>query len=147
MIADFVRDLGPWAWWVFGILLAIVEILAPGTFFIWFAIAALLTGIVAFAVDLGWQGEVLVFVALAAASALVGRRLYGRLKPTAETNLNDRVARMVGRTAVLDTAIVNGSGHVRLDDTQWRVEGPEMPAGARVRIVGYRDGRLQVEAA
>jgi membrane protein implicated in regulation of membrane protease activity len=147
MIADFVELMGAWSWWLLGLLLAIVEIFAPGTFFVWFAVAAIITGAIALLLDLSWQYEILIFVMLAAATALVGRTIYGRTGPPADTRLNDRVARMVGRIGTLDTAIVNGSGHVRLDDSRWRVEGPDMAAGARVRIVGYREGRLQVEAA
>ncbi len=35
MIAQIVDLLGPWLWWVVGLLLAGVEILAPGSFFVW----------------------------------------------------------------------------------------------------------------
>ena len=146
MIQTAISFLGPWTWWVLGILLAIVEIFAPGTFFIWFAIAALVTGTLALTVTMAWQVQALVFVGLAVALALVGRRVYGRADPKAESALNDRVARLVGRSGVLDTALADGTGHMRIDDTQWRVEGPDLPAGTRVRITGFRDGRLQVAA-
>jgi membrane protein implicated in regulation of membrane protease activity len=145
--AEIAAILGPWSWWVLGLVLAMVEVLAPGTFFIWFAVAAILTGTVALMVDLGWQAEILLFVALAVVAALAGRRIYGRSRPAEENRLNDRAARQVGRLAVLDTAIAEGTGHIRLDDTRWRVEGPDLPAGAKVRIVAFRDGRLQVEPA
>jgi inner membrane protein len=145
LFAQMIAFLGPWSWWVLGLLLAVVEIVAPGTFFIWFAVAAILTGIIALLVDLSWQWEVLLFVALAVCSALVGRFVYGRTMPNRDANMNERTARQVGRLATLETAIVNGSGHIRLDDTTWRVEGPDLSAGAQVRIVGYRDGRFQVE--
>ena len=79
--------------------------------------------------------------------AVVGRRFYGRAAHESDDKTNDRLARQVGRVAVVDTAIVGGTGHIRLDDTVWRAEGPELPAGATVRIVGSRDGRFIVEAA
>ena len=37
--------LGPWTWIAVGVVLAILEILLPGTFLIWFALAALVVGI------------------------------------------------------------------------------------------------------
>jgi inner membrane protein len=98
-------------------------------------------------VVLGWQAQVVVFVVLAVAAVLLGRRFYGRAGTDADGLANDRSARQVGRTAVLDTAITEGTGHIRLDDTIWRAEGPDLPAGARVRIAGYRNGRFQVVAA
>jgi membrane protein implicated in regulation of membrane protease activity len=147
MFAQAVAMLGPWTWWVVGLLLAAVEIFAPGSFFVWFAVAAILTGTVALFVDIAWQWELVLFVAFAVGAVLVGRRFYGSTSRETEERLNDRVARQIGRLATLETAISGGSGHIRLDDSQWRVEGPDMPAGRQVRIVGFRDGRLQVEPA
>ena len=60
---------GPWTWWVVGSLLAFVEVVLPGTFFIWFAIAAILTGTIALFFDIGWQFELLLFVVFAIAAA------------------------------------------------------------------------------
>jgi membrane protein implicated in regulation of membrane protease activity len=147
MIAQIVDMLGPWLWWVVGLLLAGIEILAPGSFFVWFAVAAILTGTVALFVDIGWQWQAVLFVAFAVVAVLAGRKVYGTADRDSDERLNDRVARQIGRLATLETAIVDGSGHIRLDDSQWRVEGPELPAGRQVRIVGFRDGRLQVEPA
>ncbi len=145
IFGQVVEFLGPWTWWVFGLLLAGLELVVPGTFFLWFAVAAIVTGTVALMVDVGWQVEMLIFIAVAAVTVFVGRRLYGRAKPDSELQLNDRLARQVGRRATLETAIVDGSGHIRLDDTLWRVSGPALPAGSQVTIVGLRDGRLLVE--
>lgn len=146
--AKVIEILGPWSWWVLGLVLAILEVLVPGSFLIWFSVAAILVGTLAMFVDISWQVELVLFVVLAVAAVLVGRRFYGGAGRTTEgTQLNDRVARQIGRVATLDTAISGGSGHVRIDDSLWRVEGPELPAGSRVRITGIRDGRLQVEPA
>jgi membrane protein implicated in regulation of membrane protease activity len=145
MFAELVEMLGPWTWWVVGLLLAGVEIVAPGSFFVWFAVAAILTGTVALFVDIAWQWELVLFVVFAVTAVLVGRKFYGAAGKEPDVRLNDRVGRQIGRIATLETPIVDGSGHIRLDDTQWRVEGPELPAGRQVRIVGVRDGRLQVE--
>lgn len=145
MFSDLISFFGPWSWWVLGLLLATLEIVVPGTFFLWFAVAAILTGTLALAVDLSWQVQTLVFVVLAAASALIGRRVFGRSQPEPESRLNDRLAGYVGRKATLETAIVDGTGHIRLDDTLWRVAGPPLPAGSQVTIVGQREGRLTVE--
>ncbi len=44
MIHRIVAELGPWAWWVLGIVLLILEVLLPGVFLIWIGIAAIITG-------------------------------------------------------------------------------------------------------
>jgi membrane protein implicated in regulation of membrane protease activity len=46
----------------------------------------------------------------------------------------------------LDRPIVDGVGAVRIDDTVWRVNGPDCPAGSRVRVARANGADLLVEA-
>lgn len=137
--------LGPWSWLLLALLLAGIEVVVPGTFFIWFGAAALVVGLLALAVSLSWQVELVLFVLLSAAAVLIGRRFYGRAAKEGDGFANDRLGRQIGRLAVVDRAFEGGSGHIRLDDTIWRADGPDLPTGARVRITGHRDGRFVVE--
>jgi membrane protein implicated in regulation of membrane protease activity len=41
---------------------------------------------------------------------------------------------------------VNGRGSIHSGDTIWRVEGPELPKGARIKVVGADGTLLQVES-
>ena len=144
-IEGLVVSLGPWSWLVLALVLAGIEVVAPGTFFIWFGAAALVVGLLALAVAMSWQVELVLFVVLSAVAVLIGRRFYGRASKEGDGFANDRLGRQVGRFAVVDRAIEGGSGHIRLDDTVWRADGPDLPVGARVRITGHRDGRFLVE--
>ena len=56
-------------------------------------------------------------------------------------------ALLVGRVCTLEKPIVDGSGTVRIDDTIWRVAGPDAPAGSRVRIVHADGASLTVAVA
>lgn len=60
-------------------------------------------------------------------------------------DLNARGARHIGRIVVLEQGIDAGRGRVRIGDSWWSVEGPEMPAGAKVRIIAVRGAVLVVE--
>lgn len=64
-----------------------------------------------------------------------------------DPDLNRRGSQYVGRVAPLIEDIEAGRGKIRLGDTVWSVEGPEMPVGASVRIVGSKGAVLKVEAA
>jgi len=46
----------------------------------------------------------------------------------------------------IDEPIVNGVGTVRIDDTVWRVSGPDCPAGSRVKVASADGANLMVEA-
>jgi len=79
----------------------------------------------------------------------VGKRVTDarRDEETDEPLLNRRADQLVGRTAVLEEPILDGYGRIRLGDTTWRVAGPDLPAGTRVRVISAKGGELQVEAA
>lgn len=152
MIGSVLEELGPWSWMVLGFVLLAMEILVPGVFLLWIGVAAILTG--ALSLQLwgfefwSWQLQVVVFLALSLVSALIGKRINRSTETeTDEPLLNRRTDQLVGRTAVLDEPLLEGVGRIRLGDTTWRVTGPELAAGTRVRIVAARGGELIVEAA
>jgi membrane protein implicated in regulation of membrane protease activity len=142
-----VAQIGAWAWWVGGLLLLGMEVLLPGTFFLWFGVAAIITGTIALIFDLVWQVQVVIFIVLAAILVLGGRRYFARrrtLQP--ESGLNDRSATLVGNVYVLHQPIVDGVGRIRVGDSNWRVSGPDLPSGTRVRVVAADGASLRVEA-
>ena len=143
----FLFDLGPWAWIAVGVVLVALEVTAPGAFMLWLGIAALVTGLVLFVVPLGWEMAALLFAVLAASSVLAGRYVTRTGRPsTDEPMLNRRGDALVGRVVVLEEPIRQGRGRVRIDDTVWRIEGIDTPAGDRVRITGVDGALLRVEA-
>lgn len=151
MILTLIRDAGPWAWWIFGIVLLVAEIVVPGNFLVWVGIAGLLTGLLSnlFWTTGWWVWEVqwLTFAALSALSLWLGRQMLRRNRAlTDQPTLNDRGASLVGRTADLIEPIHNGRGRVKIGDTIWIVNGPDLPAGARVRVVASNGSDLKVEA-
>lgn len=133
-------SLGSWNWLIFGVTLMALELLAPGVFLLWLGLAALLVGLLSFAIDPSWQMQILLFAAFAAAAVPLWRRV-ARQRPGVNPNpfLNRRSDALVGRVCTLEKPIVDGAGTVRIDDTVWRVAGPDAPAGSRVRIV-HADG-------
>ena len=152
MLSDLVLQLGPWSWWVLGLLLLGAELLVPGVFLVWVGLAAIIVG----AASLGlwdevfwiWQLQMVLFAVLAVAAALLGRHyVYKNRNATDEPFLNQRSAGLVGRTTVLHEPITEGRGRVRIDDTYWSVIGPDLPAGARVKVVASDSRQLTVEAA
>ena len=152
MIQTLVNEIGPWSWWILGLLLLGAEILIPGIFLIWIGLAAIVVGAISFVLwdssVWGWQVQLLVFAALSLVSALIGRRVMaGRDDDTDQPMLNRRMEQMIGRTALLEEPITEGGGRIRLGDTLWTVRGPDLPAGARVRIVAIENDEPRVEPA
>lgn len=140
---------GVWHWWILGLVLGGLEMLAPGSLFLWLGIAAGATGaILLVAPGIAWQFQVLIFAVLSVASLFAWRHYQRRHPPeTEDPTLNRRAAQYIGRVFTLDQAIVGGRGTVRVGDSLWRAEGPDLPAGLRVRVTGAAGTALQVEPA
>jgi hypothetical protein len=147
MVIELVQDLGPWTWMIVGVALLALEIAAPGAFFLWFGLAAIAVGVLSLFIAVPWQAQLLIFVILAALVVLVGRRYFSRAGDNqVSTGLNERGRRLVGTVVVLSEPIVDGKGRVRIDDTTWRVVGPNMPSGTRVRVIQADGALLSVRA-
>ncbi len=149
MLERIVSELGPWNWMVLGFVLLALELLVPGVFLVWLGVAALLTG--ALSLQLWstafwtWHVQLLLFLCLAPLAVWGGRRLLGNANaPSDQPLLNRPAERLIGRTATLAEPIQEGRGRIRLGDTLWRVSGPDLGVGTRVRVTAVRDTELVV---
>lgn len=136
-----------WHWWILGLVLLVAEMLLPtGFFLIWIGAAAILVGAVSWLVPaLGWEVEMILFGVLSVASFFVWRRFRPALADSDQPALNRRGHSYVGRTFTLTAPIVNGIGKLHVDDSQWRISGPDVEAGAQVRVVAADGSTLRVE--
>lgn len=135
-----------WHWLVLGLALMILEMLAPSTFFLWMGIAAMgVGGLLWLIPGMSLEVQLILFATLSIIAIGLGRR-YLKRHPveTDRPTLNVRGAQSVGRILTLDAPIVNGVGRVRMDDTLWRVLGPDLPAGTRVEVIGVEGTSLRV---
>ena len=135
-----------WVWIGLGLVLAALEILVPGVYLIWLAVAAIITGIIALVFDLGLPFQVVNFVFLSLIAAFSAKR-YLRDRPIVSSDplLNKRGGRLVGETAVVTQAFDGGTGRVKHGDSEWLARGPDIAAGERVRITGSEGALLLVE--
>lgn len=139
-------ELDYWHWLVLGLALMILEILAPSTFFLWMGLAAMVVGgLLWFMPGMGLEVQLILFATLSIVTIGLGRS-YLKRHPveTDRPTLNVRGAQNVGRILTLDAPIVNGVGRVRVDDTLWKVIGPDLPAGTRVEVIGVEGTALRV---
>ena len=152
MLERIFNELGPWNWMVLGFVLLTLEILVPGVFMLWIGLAALIVGALSLMFwSAGfwiWQVQILVFLALALACAFTGKKIMGgRRDDSDQPLLNRRGDQLIGRMATLTEPITDGRGRVKIGDTMWRVSGPDLPAGAKVRVKAATDLDLELVVA
>ncbi len=138
--------LGQWTWLVMAAMLLLLELLLPGVFLIWLAIAAALTGIADYLLDMPWQAELLLFALLSVIAVFSGRRYYKGpgMEPADNPYLNRRQMGYVGRTFTLREPIVDGRGKLAIEDTVWEIEGPDLAAGTRIKVTAVHGMSLIV---
>jgi membrane protein implicated in regulation of membrane protease activity len=141
-------SLGAWNWFILAALLFLLEIVAPGSFMMWLGLSAIVVGTISVFVEWSWQTQLIAFAIFALASIPAWRHFARKVEAPAERPfLNRRAEGIVGREFTLDKPIVGGAGTLRIDDTVWRVKGPDCPAGSRVKVAGSDGSNLMVEAS
>jgi inner membrane protein len=144
---EWIVSLGAWNWFIVAALFLLIELVAPGAFMVWLGLSAILVGIISTAVVWSWQAQLIAFAVFAVASIPLWRYFARKVEqPSASPFLNRRAEGYVGRVFTLDKPIVDGIGTIRIDDTVWRVSGPDCPAGSRVKIAHADGANLLVEA-
>ncbi len=145
---DLLTHLVFWHWLALALILGILDVMLGANFlFVWCGLAAGLVGVLLLLFPkLVWEYQLLIF-GIGVLLSLVGwRQLNNRAKKLSDQpELNRRSRQYIGRIFTLDVPIVNGRGKVRVDDTQWVVEGTDMEIGTKVRVVGVEGVILKVE--
>lgn len=136
----------PWGWLSLAAIAAGLEILLPGAYLIWVALAALGTAATAALFNLTLDGQLGAFALWIVFSLLLSRKYNpNRLRPSDDPLLNRRAERLAGSSAIVSQDIQGGRGRVRLGDSEWLAEGPDAAEGSTVRVVGADGTVLKVE--
>ncbi len=148
VLFDLFVQYGPWAWFILGLVLLALELVVPGGWFLWLGAGGILTGVLAFIPGLTWPWQVTIFGVLALLVVFGWTVIARNRKPTSDRPLlNRRAEAFIGHEAVIDEPIVSGYGRVKLGDTVWRISGPDLPAGHRIRVTGADGPVLKVKSA
>lgn len=136
-----------WHWWIAAVVLLVLEIFAPGTFFMWMGVAAVVVGLLAYLFsDMLWTYQLLIFSILSVVTIIVWRRYQVQHPEVSDQpTLNRRGAQYIGRTFTLQEPIVDGQGKIKVDDTTWKIRGPDCATNTHVVVTGV-DGTMLLVA-
>src|SRR6185312_10059728 len=119
-----------WLWLIVAAALGIAELLFPGIFLIWIAAAAAGTGLLTLFTGVGAAFQFALFALLSILSVYLGRRWYAAHPvETSDPLLNNRAARLIGRTVTVVAAIEHGEGRVKVGDSVWNCRGTDCEVG------------------
>ena len=129
-------------WFIVGLVLAILELIVPGTYLIWFGMASFITaGITYVFPDLAMMWQLIWLALFSLLFAFIGWKVYGRLIfktnfPEQYKNLNDPIAQLTGKE--VDVVSVKGDKiQVEIGDTVWTASCSEkLKAGDYIVLSG-----------
>ena len=136
-----------WHWWILAIILLILEMFSPGAFLMWIGAAAGATGLILLAVpELGWELQFLLFAINSIIAITVGRIWFKRNPiSTEQPSLNEPGKDLIGNVYVVEKAIKNGKGRIKVGESTWKAIGPDLEAGSKVKVTSTNGSILIVE--
>lgn len=148
MISEFLSDMGPQHWMIFGFVLLVLEMATPAMFFMWFGVAALVVAALLVVMPLPPALQWVIFACLAVSTAFLYRALKRKknLEQSDQPLLNHRMAALIGQRFVLAEPISNGRGRLRIGDAFWRISGADLASGTTIVVKSINGLDLEVEA-
>lgn len=137
-------------WIIAGSALALLELVVPGVYLIWFGFAAFVVSGITYFADIAYTTQLMWFAFFAVVFAVAGlygyRYLFIRSQPSAEyKNLNNPAEDYVGQIVTLAQDVADNRTKVRIGDTYWlAVCDKPLKAGDNVKVTGVKDNLILI---
>ena len=146
MEAFFNEYMNHWAWLSLGVVFIIIELLAPGTMVMWLGISAIAIGLIVAVVPISWEWQIFLFSVISVGSILFWRARIKKYPQQSDSpSLNKKSNQLIGSHHRLSKAIVDGRGKININDSLWIANGPDLPAGTKVKVTNVDGNRLDVQ--
>ena len=148
MAKSLILSLGAWNWFVLAVFLGLVEMLMPGLYIMWYALAAVLVGALALAIDMSWQIQLGLYAVMGFILLMIAMRFSRHPLGRSERPLLNRRGEIhIGKTYLLLEKPQNGRGRLKIGDGSWPVEleegdGSQLEAGSAVLVTGIKGTTL-----
>ncbi|WP_144140462.1 NfeD family protein [Providencia rettgeri] len=124
-----------WFWLCLGGLLLIGELLGTAGYLLWSGIAAVLVGVIAWALPfIGWGWQGILFAIFTVVSAVLWRNWLRNKQKNKADNVNQISHQLIGVKSRLLSDTEEGFSRVRLADGSWRVYS-DTPLSANTEVV------------
>ena len=140
-MTDFLTVIYDYPHWVFialGGILLIIELLGTAGYGLWSGIAAIVVGLIAWAIPLSWPILWILFSIFTLISAYLWwlwlkKREQDRASKIA---INQPQQELIGTTTFVTDAIINGSGRVKIKDGTWSAKcNQDLEVGHPVEVI------------
>jgi membrane protein implicated in regulation of membrane protease activity len=139
-----------WIWAAAGAVFLAVEVATGSGWLLWPAAGAVAVGVLSAVTTLSFPWELLIFAGVTIVTTLLARRYLPKSVVEGGGDINDNVARLLGRHGHAASDFAGGVGRIFVDGKEWAAEldgeGP-VEAGARLEVTGVSGAMLKVRAS
>lgn len=139
-----------WNWFAFSLALIILDLIIGANFaLLCFGVASGGVGLLlAMKLPISWPWQVSLFAILSLLSFGLWYIVINKhRKPPEANDLNMGYQKHIGHIYTVITPIKDGEGKVRIGSSPWRVIGPDLPKGAKVKVISVHESTFVVKEA
>lgn len=142
-------DLTSWHWVGLSSILFCLELFvgSPGVILLGIGMSCLIIAAIISVCAISFWVQLILLAVLSFLIGLLGRKVFMTENSTSESSLNRLSKNLIGMTLRLEHSIKNGQSRVRINDTIWRIEGPDLLAGTQIEVVDVKGNTLIVDRA
>lgn len=147
VIVQLLESMDGSRWLILGAVLLVLEVITNTTYVLWVAAAALIVGLLAFILPIGWPIQFALFFALSLMLLVAGHKYFRpNMMDQEDSGLNDRAKSMIGMRVKAAADFETGQGRVQVGDTQWRatMEHGNASAGDELKVASVKGTTLIV---
>lgn len=140
-------DFGAWHWIGFSSILFCIELFigTPGVILLWIGIASFVLALILAIYSINFWLQLILLASLSLLLGWLGRKFFFLEESNSPNTLNQTSKNLIGKILKLEHPIKNGKSRVRINDTIWRVEGPDLPAGVKIEVIDLNGNTLIVD--
>jgi len=137
-------------WIIVGSALALLELIVPGVYLIWFGFAAFAVSGITYFSDIAYTTQLIWFAFFAVIFAVIGlygyRYLFLKTQPAAKyKNLNNQAEDYIGQTVTVAQDVIDNRTKVQIGDTYWlAICEKSLKTGDTAKIVGIKDSMFLI---
>lgn len=141
-IFSFCMNMAAWHWMSVGVAFLCFELMFPGIFMLWFGISGLVTAGLVYLFGFSGAFAIVIFLIIGVAVSMFGHKYQNKEPKFLVNNVKNM---MIGKIITLPDPLQNGQVRVKIGDGHWTLTGPDLPIGAKVKVIEVSGNSLVVE--
>jgi membrane protein implicated in regulation of membrane protease activity len=141
-IFSFCMNMAAWQWMSVGVAFLSFELMFPGIFMLWFGISGLVTAGLVYLLGFSGVFAIVIFLIIGVAVSMFGHKYQNKEPKFLVNNVKNM---MIGKIITLPDPLQNGQVRVKIGDGHWTLTGPDLPIGAKVKVIEVSGNSLVVE--